>query len=303
MRKLLLTLTGALLLVAGTATAAQAPETIRLPDGYQPEGIAAKGRTLYVGSIPTGAVSTVDPRSGRVEQLVRPREGRAAIGVEVAGNTLYVAGGPTGRIFVYDARDGDPIRSFDVDGGFVNDVVVRGRTAYFTDSQKRQFYVVRGSKVTTVPITGDFTYGQGFNANGIELVGDDLVIVKSSTGELFRVDPRTGDSERLRITGEATALPNGDGLTRVGDTLYVVQNRLNRIAVTEVEEDDGRIEVEVEGFLTDDDFDVPTTVAKSGDALYAPNARFGTANPGSARFDVVRVDREDDDEDDERDDD
>jgi hypothetical protein len=41
--------------------------------------------------------------------------------------------------------------------------------------------------------------------------------------------------------------------------------------------------------ITDDDFDVPTTIAEFGDALYAVNARFGIADPGLAEYDVVRV--------------
>ena len=66
------------------------PEVIRLPDGFQPEGIAIKGTTFYVGSIPTGAVYRGNLRTGRGAVLVRPREGRAAIGLAlvVVGLTL-----------------------------------------------------------------------------------------------------------------------------------------------------------------------------------------------------------------------
>jgi hypothetical protein len=41
--------------------------------------------------------------------------------------------------------------------------------------------------------------------------------------------------------------------------------------------------------ITDDDFDVPTTIAFQAGHLYAVNARFGTTDPQPARYDVVRV--------------
>ena len=42
--------------MVGNVSAAQFPESIPLPNGFQPEGIASgPGTTFYVGSIPTGA--------------------------------------------------------------------------------------------------------------------------------------------------------------------------------------------------------------------------------------------------------
>ncbi|HEX6285902.1 MAG TPA: superoxide dismutase, partial [Acidimicrobiia bacterium] len=41
--------------------------------------------------------------------------------------------------------------------------------------------------------------------------------------------------------------------------------------------------------ITDDDFDIPTTVAEFGNSLYAVNARFTTAPGPSVEYDVVRV--------------
>ena len=42
--------------------------------------------------------------------------------------------------------------------------------------------------------------------------------------------------------------------------------------------------------LTDDDFDIPTTVALLGDSLYAVNARFGTTGPQPAEYWITRID-------------
>jgi hypothetical protein len=109
MRRLLLVLValGALCVgVAGAAAPKAWPETIRLPDGFQPEGIAISGTKFFVGSIPTGAIYRGDVRTGRGSVLVPGASGRAAIGLAVRGTRLYVAGGSTGKAFVYDTRTG-----------------------------------------------------------------------------------------------------------------------------------------------------------------------------------------------------
>jgi hypothetical protein len=45
----------------------------------------------------------------------------------------------------------------------------------------------------------------------------------------------------------------------------------------------------VTGVLTDEDLDVPTTIAPFGNSLYAVNARFGRATPTDNHFEVVKV--------------
>ena len=56
-RTLLLAATVAVVAVPAAFAKAAFPETIPLPNGWQPEGIAiGRGTTFYVGSIPTGAV-------------------------------------------------------------------------------------------------------------------------------------------------------------------------------------------------------------------------------------------------------
>jgi hypothetical protein len=82
-------------------------------------------------------------------------------------------------------------------------------------------------------------------------------------------------------------VPNGDGILLQGKTLYVVQNVLNQIAVVELSPD--LTSGTIAGFLTSNDFRVPTTIAKFGHALYAVNARFGTTPTPTTDYDVVRV--------------
>ena len=280
------------------------PSTIRLPDGWQPEGIASgAGDSLYVGSIPTGRVLRINARTGRSEVLVRRRQGRAAIGLKVSDGRIFVAGGPTGRAFVYSSRTGADLGDVRLTTGptFINDVTVTRRAAYFTDSQKPQLYRLglnrRGAaseRATAIPFTGDLRYDEDpetFEANGIAAAPDgSLLVVQSRTASLFKVDPRTGASRRVALTGgDQGRLENADGILLDGRTLYVVQNRSNRIAVVRLAANlrSGRIQ----RTLRDGDFDVPTTVARKGSFLYAVNARFGTNPTSRTRYDVVRVRR------------
>jgi hypothetical protein len=72
-----------------------------------------------------------------------------------------------------------------------------------------------------------------------------------------------------------------------GTTLYVVQNRLNQIAVIELAP--ALSSGTIVGHITNPDFDVPTTLARFGNALYTVNARFGEPSPEALEYDVVRV--------------
>ena len=302
-RLLVLLLMALVALVPATAGAGTFPDLIRLPDGWQPEGIAAgRGSSLYVGSIPTGAIWKTDARTGQGEVLVEGREGRAALGIKVdKRNRLFVAGGPTGMAFVYDARTGADLASYQLTpegtaATFVNDVAVTHKAAYFTDSLNQQLYVVPfGRKgrlpgqdaVRVLPLTGDLQYIEGFNLNGIAASRDGraLLAVQSNTGLLFRINPRTGVTRQVDLGG--ASLTNGDGLLLTGRVLFVVRNRLNQIDVVKLNRslDEGRVVTT----LTDPDFDVPTTLAFQDGRLYAVNARFGTTDPQPARYDIVRV--------------
>jgi sugar lactone lactonase YvrE len=301
-RLLALLVLAAVAVLPATAGAATFPETIRLPDGWQPEGIASgRGTSLYVGSIPTGAIWKGDARTGRGDVLVPGQPGRAAIGVKVdRRNRIFVAGGPTGKAFVYDARTGRDLASYQLAPAgvptFVNDVVVTPKGAFFTDSLNQQLYVVPLGRhgrlpgqgaVRTLPLTGDLVYQDGFNLNGIAAAkgGRVLVVVQSNTGKLFTVNPRTGRTRVIDLGGELVT--NGDGLLVRGRTLFVVRNQLNLIAVVKLSRSltGGRVVAE----LTDPDFDVPTTLTFTAGHLYTVNARFGIADPTTARYDIVRV--------------
>ncbi|MCY7396029.1 MAG: hypothetical protein LH468_07750 [Nocardioides sp.] len=165
---------------------------------------------------------------------------------------------------------------------FINDVVLTDDAAWFTDSSSASLFMVplRGPKdrlpaaAQVLPLTGQWQQLSGINANGVTATPDGgaLLVVNSASGLLYRVDTTTGVATVVDLGG--TPLTNGDGLLLEGRTLYAVQNRLNNIAVLTMSRDgsSGRLERNV----TSTDFDVPTTVARSGKRLYLPNARFTT---------------------------
>ena len=108
--------------------------------------------------------------------------------------------------------------------------------------------------------------------------------MQSNTGKLFRVEPRSGRTHEVDLD---TTLTNGDGLLLDGRTLYVVRNRDNLVVSLRMDRtgDRGRLS----GQLTDPRFDVPTTVARFGERLYLPNARFGTTPEPTTKYQVVAV--------------
>jgi hypothetical protein len=278
--------------LAAPAVARPLPDVIHLPNGFGPEGLTSQGKTFYTGSIATGAVLEGNFKTGAVRQLVPPHSGRSSLGMEIAGRRLFVAGGPTGRLFVYNARTGADVASFDVNGGFVNDVIVTRRGAFFTDSAKKQLYVLRHGHASTIPLTGDVVYDSDpntFELNGIDAArgGRVLISVQSRNGDLFRINPRTGITRQIRISGGD--LTNGDGILLRGRTLYVVQNQDNKIAVVHLRKNLRR--GEIKRYLTDSDFDVPTTIAAHGGFLWAVNARFTTPPTPATAYEVVRVSR------------
>jgi sugar lactone lactonase YvrE len=299
-RTLLLAATVAVVAVPAAFAKAAFPETIPLPNGWQPEGIAVgRGSTFYVGSIPTGAIYRGDLRTGKGAPFVQGATGRAAIGVDFDRGRLFVAGGMTGKGFVYDARTGALVREVQLATGsgatFVNDVVVTKRAAWFTDSNRAVLYRLPLSKngrpaaaAQALPLTGDFQLGGGFNLNGIDATpnGKTLVTVQSSTGKLFLVTP-AGVTTEIDLGGQT--VQNGDGILLLGRTLYVVRNSNNEIAVVSLGK--GLASGTVARTITSPGFDVPTTIDRHGGRLYAVNARFGTAATPSTTYTVVRVGR------------
>jgi len=281
------------------------PEVIPLPDGYQPEGIAkGVGQTFYTGSLNGGAIFRGDLRSGEVEMIAEPGA-RMAVGMKFdpRSSLLFVAGGGFGTAYIFNGKTGELVMTYQLttSASFINDVIITRQAAYFTDSFQKQFYrlplgpggaLPEPDEVQTIPLDNGFDFAPGgFNANGIVATanGQQLIIVNSTYGKLYRVNPLTGAAVGIELSGgDALA---GDGLVLRGHTLYVVQNSLNRIAVIELQPN--LSSGAVMEYLTSPFFRFPTTAALFGEALYAVNARFDEIPPGQPApddtFEAVRV--------------
>jgi sugar lactone lactonase YvrE len=296
-----------LILVASMALLAAAPvgpfpDVVSLPNGFQPEGVAVgRGSEFFAGSRASGAIFHGDLRSGEGSLLVPAQAGRLALGLKLdqRTNLLYVAGGSTGMAYVYDAASGANVAAIKLTDPptFINDVVVTRGAVYFTDSFRPFYYRVPLASngelgdppaAEEIPLAGDYEFiPGGFNANGIDATpnGKTLVLVNSTTGNLYRLDAGQSAANLIDLGGDA--VPSGDGILLEGKTLYVVQNVLNQIAVVEL--NPSLSSGELAGVLTSPNFRVPTTVGRFGDALYAVNARFDTPPTPDTEYEVVRV--------------
>jgi len=263
--------------------------------GVFPEGITAADDTFYVTSTSDGAVFRGTVGSPDVSVfLPGGADGRTgAAGLDVLDDDdrpdyLVIAGGATGKVWVYDANSGDLVATFTnglgTDATFLNDVAIADNgDTFVTDSRSPALYripfdqIVAGTQdapmETFVNFDGSpFVYGEGFNANGIVENDDEsaLIVVQSSTGNLYRIDKTSKEVTQVDLGG--ATLMNGDGMEMDDDTVYVVRNRDGLISKVDLD-DDGR-RGSVTGEITDPSFAYPTTVAAVDDRLLVVNSQF-----------------------------
>lgn len=287
--------------LAGNAFAASAPGPITLPGATSAEGLAiGTGSTFYAGDLFKGDIYRGDLQAGTASPFIDAPDGRMALGmkVDVRDGLLFVAGGPTGQAYVYDVRTGRDVAirqlADPVAGTFVNDVVVTGGIAWFTDSVNPRLY--------RVPIGADGSIGApaildlsgpaarisgAFNLNGIAATADGSTLIVSHTSDstLYTVDPVTGESAAIA----GADLPFVDGILFEAGRLWAVQNSANQVTALRLSPD--LRAASVEGVITSDRFETPTAVGRHGSTLAIVNAKFDTGFPPTATsFEVVPVD-------------
>ncbi len=299
--------TGALAQTGGTPEAGFETTVYDLPgDGVFPEGVAfdrATG-TFYVGSNATGMIYRGDLTTGEAAIFLDGAEqGLTSVNglkVDEAGR-LWVSGAATGQAAVFDTVDGTLIgqASNDLESGstFVNDVTVSSDgTGYFSDSTTPQLWIISAGdgqlgESEFVSFEGTvYEYGEGFNANGLQLTTDEthVVIIDSGTASLYRYTVASGEVSAIDI-GDAD-LTGGDGLALDGDVLYVCQNSVGQISRLRLSDDAGTATF-IDAF-SDPAFAFPTTIALTdrGTVLVC-NSQLDTRETGAPDlpFTVVEI--------------
>ncbi len=303
-------LTGAM---AVPASARDQVSEIALPNGFSPEDIAAgAGSTFYTGSLATGAIFEGDFHAGTGHVFVPSSTGpTTGLFVQRQGghdDLLWSAGGPSGQARLYDANSGRLLRTFQLadpaSGTFVSDVIVTKDAAYYSDSFLPQLYVIplhrehgrtvipAANSARTVPLHGDVVYqgGGAFNLNGVAFVNDTLVMAQTVTGELFAVNPNTGNTTQIPLTdkaGNPAAIVGADGIAQRSNTLIVAENIPNRIATVQLSSHATRARL-IET-ISDPKLDVPSSVEENSGDFWALNARFTTPAGPNTTYNVVRV--------------
>jgi sugar lactone lactonase YvrE len=297
---LLATIAGMFVATVIPAEAATAGDVIVLPGASSAEGIAkGAGATFYAGDLFHGDIFRGDLQQGTAEPFIDAPDGRWAVGMfaDVRHGLLFVAGGP-GAAYVYDTGTGATVASYqlgDPASAFINDVTVTRYGAWFTDSlQARLFFVPTGptgapGPASTLSLSGPAAEISGdFNLNGITATADGktLIVGHSGNGALYTVDPATGTSGTIA----GVSVPNVDGILLEAGRLWAVQNFNNQVARVRLSPD--LTSGVVEGVITDDLFQIPTTAIRFGDGLAVVNAKFDTGFPPTAdQYEVVLVDR------------
>ncbi|MGB7818412.1 MAG: hypothetical protein WBL35_06705 [Ornithinibacter sp.] len=284
----------------------RAPETVALPDGIRPEGITSgPGTTYFVGSLADGRIVTGDLIAGTVSVLLPGAEGRQLRGLywDSRSGLVWAAGnlGAEAHVWAVDGGSGDVVLDMTVPGGgFLNDLVVTADTVWVTDSRVDRLTALpvgsdgmpAGDVPSYLQLTGQWPGYDGMNlaANGIrELADGALLLDHSSAGGLWAVDPASGATTEVPVTG-GPGITAGDGIEVDGSTVYVVRGSgQNEVSVLLLREAARGWTARWRGARSDTTLDVPSTATLAGGWLWAVNARFGVPSPGTASYWITRL--------------
>ncbi|MEW9534011.1 SMP-30/gluconolactonase/LRE family protein [Microbispora sp. NPDC049125] len=271
-------------------------------DRVYPEGIAADPHSgdLYCGSYVDGTVFKMTP-GNRAAEVFLPAgaDGRSkALGLEVdRAGRLWVIDADTG-VTVYDIRSRRLLARFDVPGRdprLVNDLAVTpDGSVYLTDSLRAVVYRVTPRQLAQArtqgghaPLTPAFDltgilepHPPGtVTLNGIVAhpSGRYLLTVDMNGGDLYRINPSTGDVHKVGLRDHD--MSQADGMELRNGTLWVAHPipGANAISRWRLDPDGGAARMERR--LTDQALRLPTTLIRRHGKLYVVRSQFDKGGP------------------------
>jgi Cu-Zn family superoxide dismutase len=308
MKTLAIIMAGGALIAAAPVRAATADVRLHELPGASafPEsvGVDPRAGTFFTGSLIDGTLYRGRLDAGHAE-VFSPAgsDGRTSVaGVKVdQRHRLWVADAFNGRVLVYDER-GVLQHVFDLNGAgtpTVNDLAFSHGFAYVTDSARPFLYRLAEADADTPGTTQvqpwlnvepevHYSTGEGpfgVNLNGIVAAPDGRVLlaVQTNTGILFRVDVARRTITPVDTGG--TALQFGDGLLRIGDTLYVARNAAGQIVKLHL--GPGWTSARYESTTTDRSFAFPTALAQLHGRLLVTNSQLNAGANPTLPFTVV----------------
>jgi streptogramin lyase len=185
---------------------------VHVPVGQWTYGLAAGGGSLWAGSLTTGQVLRVDPRTGKVRQKVEA--GVRTFNLAAAPGAVWAVGNTSSTVARIDARTGAVktitvgLAPFDVEWAF--------GSAWVSNAGDGTVWRISGSRVVK-------KIRIGIEPNGLTAYRGALWVSDHTLGKVVRIDPATN-----RVTG-SVAVAGADWIVGRGDFLYVSQET-NRVA-------------------------------------------------------------------------
>jgi superoxide dismutase, Cu-Zn family len=265
-------------------TTASPTHVYALPgDAFFPESVGVDPRTgdAYVGSLADGTLVRLPADGGEAHTWsVAGEHGRDSVaGVKVdAAGRLWAAGGYDGTLWVYESSGREPIARLDVGArpSCVNDIAFGpDGAAYVTDSFIPTLFRVSGEPLRLEPWVDFLEQGvpwpEGLNLNGIVLTRDGrhLLTCQTNLGRFWRIALDNAGVEEVLL--DEGPLEHCDGMALAGSRLYVAVNARGLVALAELSDDGGSLQLRK--VITSDAFAFPTAVAVHGSRLLVVNAQ------------------------------
>lgn len=279
------------------------------PEAAYPEGVAVDATTghIYLNSAVSGVLLRLDSDSEIASQVADPLKrtpeamqqvGSYALGLKVDDKgRVWVAGGRSGTAHVVEVEGGQTLAQLTTaEGtGLLNDVILAGGYAYFTDTRRPMIWrteidsVQSGALEPWLDLTDSpIPYGEGANLNGIAASpdGSHLIVVHMGKGLLFRIDTR--GRQITPITVEGGSLEGGDGLLLLDKRLFLVRQPAQEIVALSLSDD--LTQATETHRINPPELKWPATLALRGTDLIVGNSQLNRRTSGDPHpFDLVVV--------------